>query len=117
MNKKDVLLIFVVLIISLLFIFKPNNNNNNNNKYALVYYEDKVILKVKLDKHQKYSVKGYLGDVIIETDIGKVRVSEETSKYHLCSKQGYVSNNVPIVCLPNKIIIKIEEESELDAVV
>lgn len=114
MNKKDVLLIFVVLIISLLFIFKPNNNNN---KYALVYYEDKVILKVKLDKHQKYSVKGYLGDVIIETDIDKVRVSEETSKYHLCSKQGYVSNNVPIVCLPNKIIIKIEEESELDAVV
>lgn len=114
MNKKDVLLIFVVLIISLLFIFKPNNNNN---KYALVYYEDKVILKVKLDKHQKYSVKGYLGDVIIETDIDKVRVSEETSKYHLCSKQGYASNNVPIVCLPNKIIIKIEEESELDAVV
>lgn len=115
MNKKDVLLIFVVLIISLLFIFKPNNNDNN--KYALVYYEDKVILKVKLDKHQKYSVKGYLGDVIIETDIDKVRVSEETSKYHLCSKQGYVSNGIPIVCLPNKIIIKIEEESELDAVV
>lgn len=112
MNKKDVLLIFVVLIISLLFIFKPNNN-----KYALVYYEDKVILKVKLDKHEKYRVKGYLGEVIIETDIDKVRVSEETSKYHLCSKQGYVSNNVPIVCLPNKIIIKIEEESELDAVV
>ena len=105
MNKKDVLLIFVVLIISLLFIFKPNNNDNN--KYALVYYEDKVILKVKLDKHQKYSVKGYLGDIVIETDIDKVRVSEETSKYHLCSKQGYVSNNVPIVCLPNKIIIKI----------
>lgn len=115
MNKKDVLLIFVVLIISLLFIFKPNNNNNN--KYALVYYEDKVILKVKLDKHEKYRVKGYLGEVVIETDIDKVRVNEETSKYHLCSKQGYVSNNVPIVCLPNKIIIKIEEESELDAVV
>lgn len=114
MNKKDVLLIFIVLIISLLFIFKPNNNNN---KYALVYYEDKVILKVKLDKHEKYSVKGYLGEVVIETDIDKVRVSEETSKYHLCSKQGYVSNNVPIVCLPNKIIIKIEEVSELDAVV
>lgn len=115
MNKKDVLLIFVVLIISLLFVFKPNNNDNN--KYALVYYEDKVILKVKLDKHEKYRVKGYLGEVVIETDIGKVRVNEETSKYHLCSKQGYVSNNVPIVCLPNKIIIKIEEESELDAVV
>lgn len=113
MNKKDVLLIFVVLIISLLFIFKPNNNN----KYALVYYEDKVILKVKLDKHEKYRVKGYLGEVVIETDIDKVRVSEETSKYHLCSKQGYVSNGIPIVCLPNKIIIKIEEESELDAVV
>ena len=116
MNKKDVLLIFIVLIISLLFIFFFIYNNNNN-KYALVYYEDKVILKVKLDRHQKYSVKGYLGDVVIETDIDKVRVGEETSKYHLCSKQGYVSNNVPIVCLPNKIIIKIEEESELDAVV
>ena len=45
MNKKDVLLIFIVLIISLIFIIKPNVGS----KYALVYYEDKVILKIKLD--------------------------------------------------------------------
>ena len=113
MNKKDVLLIFIVLIISLVFIIKPNVGS----KYALVYYEDKVILKIKLDKHEKYRVKGYLGEVVNETDVGKVRVSEETSKYHLCSKQGYISNNVPIVCLPNKIIIKIEETNEFDAII
>lgn len=87
MNKKDVLLIFIVLIISLIFIIKPNVGS----KYALVYYEDKVILKVKLDKHEKYRVKGYLGEVVIETDIGKVRVNEETSMYH------YVQNRVTLV--------------------
>lgn len=113
MNKKDIILIVILIVISLSFVVPSNGDT----KYAFVYYEDKVILKVKLDKHEKYIVKGYLGDVIIETDINRVKVSKETSKYHLCSIQGYVSNSMPIVCLPNKIIVKIEDSSVYDAIV
>ena len=46
-----------------------------------------------------------------------IRVKEETSKYHICSKQGFVKDNTPIICMPNKIIIKIDYKENLDSVV
>ena len=46
--------------------------------------------------------------VIIEVKDNRIRVKKETSPLHICSKQGY-SKSVPIICLPNKIIIKLGE--------
>lgn len=116
MNKNDWYLIIIVVLIFLLFMLF--NKNGNNDKKAIVYYEDKVILEVKLDKKKEYIVKGYLGDITIETDVNKVRVLKEVSPMHLCSKQGYISNsNMPIICMPNKVVIKIVDDTKLDAVV
>jgi hypothetical protein len=54
-------------------------------------------------------VDGALGDVFIEVEGGRFRVEKETSPYHLCSIQGWVQYaNIPIVCLPNKIVIIIQ---------
>ena len=44
-----------------------------------------------------------------------IRVKKETSPLHICSKQGY-SKSVPIICLPNKIIIKLVNDNEYDAI-
>ena len=49
----------------------------------------------------------------------KIRVKEETSDKHICSKEGYIyTNNKSLVCMPNKIIVKIiSEDNDLDGVV
>jgi len=118
MNKKDISLIIIVLIISLIgFLFLKVNKKEGN--VANVYYENKVILSIDLnDKTERtYEVEGYNGIVSIKTLNGKVKVLEENSPKHLCSKQGFISNAYEsIICLPNKIIIKIEDNS-LDGVV
>jgi len=75
----------------------------------VVYSYDKEVLRIDLKVDKTYTVKGALGDVFIEVASGRVRVEKETSPYHLCSIQGWVQYaNIPIVCLPNHIVIIIE---------
>lgn len=112
MNKNDIkLIIFLLVIMLVFFLFKINNNSKE--KIAYVYYEDELIKTISLEEDGIYSVLGYNGEVLIEIKDKKIRVLEETSAKNLCSKQGY---GEVIVCLPNKIVIKVVN-NELDGVV
>jgi hypothetical protein len=119
MNKQDIILITIILIIvgSIALVFKLTEKKNISN--ALVYYEDKLVLTIDLTlEEQEYVVDGYNGPVTITAGKGKVKVEDEDSPLHLCSKQGYISKSYEsIVCLPNKIVIKLEDDSSLDAIV
>ena len=107
MNKNDWILIIIIIFISLslLLFFKLTNQESNQ---ALVYNDNKLILTIDLTKDDKYQVMGLNGEVDIEVKNNQIRVTSETSNYHLCSKQGYISKSwETIVCLPNKIIIRV----------
>lgn len=118
MKKSDKILITIVIIVSLITIIILKITKTDSNS-AIVYYNDLPILNINLNEKKEYTVKGDLGDIIIETGIGKIRVKKENSPKHLCSKQGWVSNNyTPIICLPNKIVIKINNKKDnVDTVV
>ncbi|MDD2435259.1 MAG: NusG domain II-containing protein [Bacilli bacterium] len=120
MNKKDIKLILLITIISILIIIGYRIFEIKGSKNALVYYEDDLVLKLDLSlkDEQIYYVDGYNGKVKIMTKDGKVKVDSENSPLHLCSKQGYISRSYEtIVCLPNKVIIKIDNQDDLDAIV
>ena len=121
MHKNDMILIVIILIIALIIFIVPKINSNQGNKIANVYYENKLIKTIDLSSNlkQEYNIKGYNGDIVIETKDNMIRVKTENSPLHLCSKQGWVENSHEvIVCLPNRIIIKIEDNEEMyDAVV
>lgn len=115
MNKSDLKLILILIIILALPLFILNNKKSGN--IALVYYESKVILKIDLNIDKEYNVEGLNGNVKIVVKDSKIKVDEENSPKHLCSKKGYISREYEtIICLPNKIIIKIEG-NKLDGVV
>lgn len=118
MNKKDIYLILFIFLISFLCIFLLKTNQKKGS-IANVYYENQLVLSIDLqDKTTRtYEVEGYNGTVLILTANGKVKVVEEKSPKHLCSKQGFIEHFYEtIICLPNKIVIKIEN-NELDGVV
>lgn len=120
MNKNDIkLIIILVLIIGLCFLglhlFKSKNEKN-----ALVYYEDELILKIDLSLtgEHEYKVSGYNGEMVIKTFDNKIKVESENSPNHICSKQGWIEDSYEVlVCLPNKVVIKIEDKNEIDTVV
>ena len=56
-------------------------------------------------------------DVRIKVKNKKIKVLKEDSPLHLCSKQGYISKSYEsIICLPNKIVIKLENNSDIDVI-
>jgi len=116
MNKSDIKLVFILLVISIIGIvcFKFFSKSGSS---AYVYHDGNLVLVIDLGVDNSYVVSGDLGDVFIEVLDGRIKVEDETSPLHLCSKQGFISNsNESIVCLPNKIVINIGG-NEYDAVV
>lgn len=80
------------------------------------------VVKVNADgKHYEYSAKqdgiykvgGPLGITTFEIKDGKVRIIDSPCPNKTCVKQGWHS---PLVCLPNNVIITLEEEGEFDAI-
>jgi len=112
MNRYDKALMIFILATSLVMYAGMEwfvRSTTSDQTVAVVYSYDKEVLRIDLSVDKSYIVKGALGDVTIEVNGGKVRVEKETSPYHLCSIQGWVQYaNIPIVCLPNHIVIIIE---------
>lgn len=120
MNKSDFKLIGIIVIVFLIIMLSFRLFEKKGEKVARVYYQNEMVLEIDLsDKsYREYNVNGYNGNVLIISENGKVRVKEEISPLHLCSKQGWIDSSYEtIVCLPNKIIIKIETSQDLDAIV
>lgn len=60
-----------------------------------------------------YKVGGPLGITTFEIKGGRVRIIDSPCPNKTCVNQGWHS---PLACLPNKVIITLEEEGEFDAI-
>ena len=117
MNKSDVKLL-VILSIVIISIFVIINFTKEKGSIAEVYYEDEKVLTIDLNIYREYIVNVQLGDVVLEVKNKEIRVKEENSPKHICSKEGFIGDSSrTLICLPNKIIIKIVGETNIDGVV
>ena len=116
MNKSDLKLavyLIIIILISSLFLIRPKGEGK-----AEIFFEDKVIKTVDLNIDQTFAVTGANGAVTFEVKDKKIRVIDEISPYHLCSKAGFISKSYEtIICLPNKISVKILTKPIVDTVV
>lgn len=120
MNSRDIKLIGGLILLVLVMFGLVSFTKKTGLKKANVYYQNDLILSVLLypNKQETHVVKGYNGEVVIEIDNERIRVKEETSPLHLCSKQGWIKEAYEtIICLPNKIVIEIEATTDLDALI
>ena len=60
-----------------------------------------------------YKVTGSLGITTFEIKDGRVRIIDSPCPNKTCINQGWHS---PLVCLPNNVIITLEDEGEFDAI-
>ena len=74
MNKNDLKLILILLLLISLSLIIINKTKKEGTT-AIVYYENKEILKIDMNLDKEYTVQGLLGDVIIEVKENKIRVS------------------------------------------
>ena len=114
MKRADKLCILVIMAACVLFyvpLWFAYEGTEANEVGGQVSNEEEV--RVPLWEDGTYPVEGKLGEVLVEVNEGRVRVEKETSPYHYCSIQGYVSDpSTPIICLPNEVVVTIEGSEE-----
>lgn len=108
--KISDILIVTALLISGIFLTKKSLTQ----KGSVVFVEaNGKKYEYSLSRNGTYSVQGAAGETVFAVTDGKVRILESACPNKNCVQQGWTS---PIVCLPNKVIITIEDYGEFDAV-
>ena len=92
---------------------------------ANVYQDGVLVESINMSavaEPYSFTVTGAAGYNVITVESGLICVSDASCPDKLCVRQGWVgSNAIPIVCLPHRLVIRLELESsaypEVDAVV
>lgn len=105
-------IIFSISLISSFLIFKSPSKGSVAN-----IYEDGVCIKSidlsSATEPYEFTIETEHGTNIISVEKDKISISEADCADQVCVNQGWISNSVtPIVCLPHKITIQLEDTSK-----
>lgn len=115
MKKKE--LIFIFCIISAVIVSYLLVNKKNASKYdtVTVMQNGKLYCTKPLNTDCEFTV-GNTNTVTVKN--GYVYMSAADCPDKLCIKQGKISDSSKkIICLPNKIIVEVTKNSDIDTVV
>lgn len=114
MNKKfQWRLIFIILVIAIIGYYFIHNKKIEN-PVAKIYKNGEVIKSIDLSTvKESYEIK--IGDDehynLIRVSSNGIKVIDSTCHDKICMKTGEIHDSIlPIACLPNNLIIKIQGE-------
>lgn len=116
-RKNDLIFLLLVLAAAGIFFVGHMFMNQKSAGVVEIQIDGKVTKTLSLDKDRAFKINGGTNTVQIEN--GKVKMAAADCPDQICVHQKAISRNgESIICLPNKIVLKIvsDEESELDAV-
>ena len=84
--------------------------------YAQISSGGKVVKTVNLRIDQQFTVTGETGgsNTVTIRD-GRIAVTAADCPDHYCMERGFCSGGTPIVCLPNRLVIRFLGEQSVDA--
>jgi hypothetical protein len=118
MNKKIIImiavaaLIFAASVIGTIYVYRPSES-----RIAVVLQDGNPIYKFDLDTAENQTIVVESPDGTssntIKIENGEISVSEADCPDGTCVKTGILrSEDIPIVCLPNKLVIRFSEDGE-----
>lgn len=116
LSNRTLAIIFAVLLIVSLAWLAVIKLAPQEKLFAEISVDGKLLYKIDLSKvTQSYTIKLPHNTVLVEH--GRISMHDADCPDRLCVKQGTISSGAfPIVCLPNKVIIRINGENGVDAV-
>ncbi len=106
-----IVIVFIILLVTWVLI----NAQRISNAVANVYQYGELIQSIDLNKvedsftFQIVDVNGGYNTVLVEH--GCISITDSSCADQICVHQGKISDSViPIVCLPNQLVIKIESK-------
>ena len=116
--KRKIIIAVCVLVFAVSGALSIYLYNRPKGRVVEIISDGKVLYELDLQKEEDREITvEYEGRKnIIKIENNDIYVSYAECPDHTCMNMGRLSQNgVPIVCLPNKLIIRYKEGSELDA--
>lgn len=111
MKKKEFFIILILLLFAAgLYFF--NKASVKTLTATVKNGEGEVLLTFNLNEDNCYSLIGKQGEFNIEVKDGQCRAYDVDCPNQICVHTGWIglNNPVPIICLPNNIVVTIDEE-------
>lgn len=111
--KYDIILVFTLLAVAVIALFVVNKFIYKKGAFVEIYSDSELIETLALDKNTEYEIKTGDSLNVFQIEDGFVFMKHADCPDKLCEKQGKISRGgETIVCLPNKIVVKIKSEQE-----
>lgn len=118
MKKKDFILIAIIVIVIIGFLgYTKFKDMNQEVSVVQVYKDNKLYKEVPLDSEEEFTIKdgNHINKVRVH-DRG-VEVIEANCPDKVCVKTGFITKpSQNIVCIPNKVSIKIVDKNTDDKI-
>lgn len=110
----DRILLFVLLIagvVGFILLFSLQTSGET----VQVFVDNNLTYQYDLNQNKTFSIKTATGSMKIRIENGKVWVTESSCPAKLCIKMGKIARqNQCIVCVPNRVFIRIQGEEKTD---
>ncbi len=115
-SSLKLIIIFAALVIISVGTILIMTGRSQNVLIAEIYSDRQLIRTIDLNKvTDSYTIELPHNTVLVEH--GQISMKSADCPDQVCVKQGKIKNGTyPIVCLPNKVEIKITSKSDIDAV-
>ena len=103
MYKRQIISVVVIFIMC---------STETTGKTAKIFSDNKLVRTVNLKKDDEFKIENSNGYNIIRIKGGKISVAESDCKNQICVNHGAIDNNLlPIVCVPNGLVIIVENDN------
>ena len=113
-QKGDFLAVGIVLLAAVLtaVLVLPKLTANESG-FARIYRNGELIREVPLSVDQTFQIRGDYTNTVTVKD-GKIAVTHSDCPTNDCVHQGWLSAGGAIVCLPNRVEIRLTAEPDVD---
>lgn len=118
MKKNDFILIGVILVLAAAGLLYMNLSQKTGDM-VVVTVDGKVYKELPLNKDTTLHIEGVNGTNLLKIENGYADIIEATCNDSICVHAKKIKHNEEtIVCLPNKVIVKVQSNSDsgLDAI-
>ena len=119
-TKFWILLIASILLLSIaasVFVFYSHISGG----VVGIYHHGELVKKIHLDTvttPYSFTIEESEHYNVVTVERGRICVSEASCPDHVCVNTGWISDGaIPIVCLPNELVIKVEGGADTDGCV
>lgn len=116
MTNRIWIVVFSFVALLCLGIWLFISNDSSPSKIVGIYKDGSLVEKIDLNSvtgEREITLSGEYGDNVILVSNGRIEMKSADCPDKLCVKHGELkSSSSPIVCLPNKVVIKFEENTD-----